>query len=155
MRTVNSRNVALLSAMLIGLGGAALAQLPVDEVTPGEGIAEQVEMPSRSVATSNEPYSGTLFGVMQADDVIGMTVVDAEGVDVGVVSDLLIGTDNEIDSAIIDVGGTLGFGTKPVAVDVRDLTIAEGDGEIVLDVTRVELEGMPEWQSSEDGWFSD
>jgi sporulation protein YlmC with PRC-barrel domain len=165
---MNTRRLALLSAMLIGVGGAALAQQATDQAqnqplaeenadqlrTDGT-IAEDMRMPSRSVTTSGDPYAGTVFGAMQADDVIGMTVVDAEGSSVGEVADLLIGTDNEIDRAIVDVGGFLGFGAKPVAIDIDELLVAEGADEIILDVTREELESMPEWQSSEEGWFTD
>lgn len=157
-----------LSAMLfgsIGLGGAVVAQQVPDTVapeavtpgamTPGEGIPEKIEIPSRSVTTSQEPYGETMLGGRQADAIIGMSVVDANGVSVGEVSDLLIGTDNEIDRAIVDVGGFLGLGTKPVAIAIDELTIAEGDGEIVLDHTREALESMPEWQSNEEGWFTE
>jgi sporulation protein YlmC with PRC-barrel domain len=165
---MNTRTLSLLSAMLIGVGGPALAQQATDQAQnqpPAEEnadqlrtdgtIAEEMRMPSRSVTTSGDPYAGTVFGAMQADDVIGMTVVDAEGSSVGEVADLLIGTDNEIDRAIVDVGGFLGFGAKPVAIDIDELLVAEGADEIILDVTREELESMPEWQSSEEGWFTD
>lgn len=184
---MNTRKLALLSTMLIGLGGAAaLAQqatdpaqqppLPGDQTEtmqqsdqplPGAegdatndlgatgGIAEELQTPSRSVTTSTEPYTETVLGGMQADEVIGMNVVDANGDNVGSVSDLLITAENRVDRAIIDVGGFLGFGAKPVAIDIDRLTVAEGDGEVVLDVTREELDAMPEWRAGEDGWFTD
>jgi sporulation protein YlmC with PRC-barrel domain len=205
---MQTRKLALLSTMLIGLGGAALAQqatdpsadqvLPNDQteamqqepaaeagasdagttgglagearddMAPGQGIAEEMDdtapdqgiagatgEPRRSVTTSAEPYNETVLGGLSAEDVIGMTVVDASGEDVGEVNDLLITNDNTVDQAIIDVGGFLGFGAKPVAIEMDRLTVAEGDGEVVLDATREELDAMPAWQPSEDGWFTE
>ena len=192
---MQTRKLALLSTMLIGLGGAALAQqandpaaeqvLPSDQIeamqqepaaeaaasdagttggmaseagddtAPDQGIAGATGEPRRSVTTSAEPYSDTVLGGLSADEVIGMTVVDASGEAVGEVNDLLIANDNTVDRAIIDVGGFLGFGVKPVAIEMDRLTVAEGDGEVVLDATREELDAMPAWQSSEDGWFTE
>jgi sporulation protein YlmC with PRC-barrel domain len=200
---MQTRKLALLSTMLIGLGGAALAQqaadpsadqvLPndqteamqqqpaaeagatnaattsgsdagttggmageaSDETAPDQGMAGATDEPRRSVTTSAEPYNETVLGGLSADEVIGMTVVDASGEDVGEVNDLLIAADNTVDRAIIDVGGFLGFGAKPVAIEIDRLTVAEGDGEVVLDATREELDAMPAWQPSEDGWFTE
>lgn len=192
---MQTRKLALLSTMLIGLGGAALAQqatdpsadqvLPNDQneamqqepaaeagasnagaiggmaseangdTAPDEGMAGATGEPRRSVTTSAEPYNETVLGGLSADEVIGMTVVDASGEDVGEVNDLLIADDNTVDRAIIDVGGFLGFGAKPVAIEMDRLTVAEGDGEVVLDATREELDAMPAWQPSEDGWFTE
>ena len=84
-----------------------------------------------------------------------MNVVEANGDSLGSVSNNLIDADNQVDRAIIDVRGFLGFGAKRVAIDVGELTVAEGDGEIVRDMTREQLATMPEWQSSEGGWFTD
>lgn len=165
---MNTRKLALLSTVLIGLGGVAAAQQATDPAQEPlqEGQAETLqqqpgqetlpgEMRSRSVTTYGEPYGEMVFGSLQADEVIGMNVVDAHGDSVGSVSDLLIAEDNQVDRAIIDVGGFLGFGAKPVAVDIDRLTIAEAEGEVILDVTREELDAMPEWQAADDGWFTD
>lgn len=190
---MQTKKLALLSTMLIGLGGAAaLAQqtttdpaLPADQTetleqtpdttgdtlgdAPAEGgIAEDIDpmapeqdtaqepgTVSPSVGTAAEPYTGTVLGDITADELIGMNVVDAAGENVGSISDLLINADNQVDRAIIDVGGFLGFGAKPVALEVDRMTVAEGDGEVVVDVTRDELEAMPEWQQDDTGWFTE
>ena len=203
---MQTRKLALLSTMLIGLGGGAIAQQAtdpaqdplleqeqgqtmqhspeaspeatgdaataeeMDALTPEEGVAGEGtyhEDPardvaddlqpdrSRSVTTAAEPYTETVLGGMTADELIGMDVVAAEGEGVGSVADLLIGPDNTVDRAIIDVGGFLGFGGKTVAIDIDRLTVAEGDGEVVVDLTSDELDAMPEWQADDEGWFTD
>jgi len=199
---MQTRKLALLSTMLIGLGGAAIAQQAtdpaqdplleqeqgqsmqqspeatgdaataeeMDALTPEEGVAgegtyhedpdqdfadELQQDRSPSVTTAPEAYTETVLGGMTADQVIGMDVVSVEGESVGTIADLLIGADNTVDRAIIEAGGFLGFGSKTVAIDIDRLTVAEGDGEVVLDVTADEFDAMPEWQADDDGWFTD
>jgi len=164
---MQTRKLALLSTMLVGLGGAAWASETTDaaagaatevEATAADGTnaAEDAltQDRTRSIGMSDQPYAGEVLAGMTAEEVIGMPVVDAQGQTVGEVTDLLIGDDGVVDRAVVDVGGFLGFATKPVALDVASLTVAEGDGEIVSDVTEETLEGMPEWQQDDSGWFS-
>jgi sporulation protein YlmC with PRC-barrel domain len=125
-----------------------------DHLTPDTGMASDDGMPRRSVADSAEPYTGDVLAGITADELIGMNVVDASGDSVGSVTDLLFGADDQVDQAIIDVGGFLGFGAKSVAIPLDDLTIAEGDGEVVLNKTRDELDAMSEWTRGDDGWMS-
>ena len=168
---MQTRKLALLSTMLVGLGGAALASETTDAANDAAtGTATKVEALAAdatnaaqddltqdrapSIGMSDQPYEGEVLAGMTAEEVIGMPVVDAQGQNVGEVTDLLIGDDGIVDRAVVDVGGFLGFATKSVALDVASLTVAEGDGEIVSDVTQEALEEMPEWQQDDSGWFS-
>jgi hypothetical protein len=132
-----------------------LAEEDAEELRTDDTITADTRAPSRSVTTAGEPYTGTVFGAMQADDVIGMRVVDAEGSRAGSVSDLLIGANNEIDRAVIDVGGFLGFGARSVAVDIEDLTVNQEEEEIVLNLTRDQLDAMPEWSEDHEQGLTD
>jgi sporulation protein YlmC with PRC-barrel domain len=126
-----------------------------DALTPDTGMAaDDAMMPRRSVVGSAEPYTGDVLAGITADELIGMNVVDAAGDSVGSVTDLLFGADDRVDHAIVDVGGFLGFGAKSVAIPLDELTIAEGDGEVVVNLTRDELDAMPEWTRGDDGWMS-
>lgn len=134
--------------------GTGLADEGADAPATEPGLAADPSTPTPSVGTAGDAFGGTLPDGMPADTLIGLNVVDAAGESVGSVSDLLIGADNAVDRAIIDVGGFLGFGAKSVALEIDRLTVAEGDGEVVVDVTRDELEAMPEWQRDDSGWFT-
>ncbi len=175
---MQTKKLALLSTMLVGLAGAAWAaettdaakdavkpaaeqaeaaqDVATDAVEETAAAGEDALAPTRtpSIGTSDQAYEDEVLAGMTAEDVIGMPVVDANGEEVGEVADLLIAEDGTIDRAIVDVGGFLGFATKPVALEVSSLTVAEGSGEIVSDVTAETLETMPEWQQDDDGWFS-
>lgn len=175
---MQTKKLALLSTMLVGLAGAALAAETTDAAKDAvKPAAEQAEAAqevatdaveetaaagedalgqtrTRSIGTSDQGYEGEVLGGMTAEDVIGMTVVDANGEAVGEVADLLIAEDGTIDRAIVDVGGFLGFATKPVALDLTSLTVAEGSGELVSDVNAESLEAMQEWQQDDAGWVN-
>ena len=134
-----------------------LAQEGTDpQATDQELVEDQQQQQQRtpSVTRAPEGYTGTVMGGMTAEDLIGMNVVSAEGNNVGSISDLLIGADNNVDRAIIDVGGFLGFGARSVAVELDRLMIAEGDDEVVINATREQLDAMPEWQADDEGWFT-
>ncbi|MBD9527377.1 MULTISPECIES: PRC-barrel domain containing protein [Paracoccus] len=74
----------------------------------------------------------------------GATVLGPEEERVGIVSHLHGSGADAL--AIVDVGGILGFGTRPVAVSMRDLDFMRDDDGHVHAVTRYnkrELKEMP------------
>ena len=75
----------------------------------------------------------------------GATIYGADDHKVGSVSHMHgTGADSQV---IIDVGGFLGIGAKPVAVNVRDLDFMrdeDGDVHAVTAWTKDELKAMPE-----------
>lgn len=90
-----------------------------------------------------------------ADDYIGAKVVarSDDGLeDIGEVSDLVLGPDDKIVGVVVDVGGFLGVGAKPVGLSWASLTQERADGELLLktELTRQALEEAPEFQSLDD-----
>lgn len=75
----------------------------------------------------------------------GATIYDAEDHKVGTVSHVHgLGAGSEI---VVDVGGFLGIGAKPVAVPARDLNFMrdeKGDVHAVTSWTKDQLKDMPE-----------
>lgn len=80
---------------------------------------------------------------------VGATIYGPDDENIGQVSHLHgIGADSQI---VIDVGGFLGIGAKPVAVPVRDLDFMrdeDGDVHAVSSWTKDELKAMPEHHDS-------
>jgi|GEM_PF-2073676 len=109
---------------------------------------------SYSSSTETESFTGSVAGGLSADTLIGMSVVDSDGESVGEVSDLIIGSDDVVQHAIVEVGGFLGFGAKTTAIDLEHATVDESKGEVVLDISRAEIDAMPEYQRDEEGWFT-
>ena len=53
---------------------------------------------------------------MKAEELVGTTVYGANDENVGGIGDIALTQDGKVDAVIIDVGGFLGVGEKPVAV---------------------------------------
>lgn len=78
----------------------------------------------------------------------GARVYGTEDEDVGEISELLMTSDGKLDRAVIDVGGFLGMGEKPIAVPMGELTIMQNDDDVrvYIDATEESLESQPEYE---------
>lgn len=70
---------------------------------------------------------------------------------VGEISELIFNENGEIEGAVVDVGGFLGLGTKPVGLRWDSLTKQEQQGGIVFttSMNRADLENAPEFRTQE------
>ncbi|MGD1878787.1 MAG: DUF4142 domain-containing protein [Kiloniellaceae bacterium] len=93
------------------------------------------------------------LGEVTAKDLIGKTVVNASGDEVGEIDDIVI-DDADVVSAVVSVGGFLGIGAKQVAVPFDDLTTGEGDAIWQTNATEEELKSMPAYQKGDGGFLS-
>jgi hypothetical protein len=90
-----------------------------------------------------------------SESYIGAAVLarSAEGLEsVGKVSDLVLGDDDKIVGVVVDVGGFLGVGAKPVGLAWDGLTEERADGELLLktSMSRQDFEEAPEYQTLEE-----
>jgi len=97
-----------------------------------------------------EGWMTTSLDELTAEDIDGMTVFGTNDENVGEISELIISTDGKIEKAVIDVGGFLGLGEKPVAVTFDELQLLRSDAgddlRIYIDSTEEALEQQPEYQ---------
>ncbi|MBD1549554.1 PRC-barrel domain-containing protein [Roseibium aggregatum] len=110
------------------------------------------EMAAESKKT-DEGQAMTQAKVANADDLIGAPVFGVQDEELGEVSDVIVSDNGMIKSYIIDVGGFLGIGEKPVALDAEKLDIrknADGELRIYTDFTSKQLEAMPEYSGQAD-----
>ncbi len=69
---------------------------------------------------------------------------------IGEINDITIGPDGRVMHAIVDVGGFLGIGERPVALSWQDLKIVRtNDGDMVafIEKTRAELDQLPQYRA--------
>lgn len=89
------------------------------------------------------------YGMMTDTDLIGKRVFGPNDEDVGEISAVAIDADNKITAAVVDVGGFLGMGEKPVALtsDMLRLVTDPDSKEVVFRVTATQeqLEAMPNY----------
>ncbi len=85
---------------------------------------------------------------LTTEELTGTSVYGTNDDRIGEVGELLMTDDGKLDKAIIDVGGFLGLGEKPVAVSMDSLTIlrADGDTRVYIDATEEQLESMPAYE---------
>ncbi|MDY8107658.1 PRC-barrel domain-containing protein [Fulvimarina sp. 2208YS6-2-32] len=86
---------------------------------------------------------------LTADDLIGTSVVGPTNDSVGDVGDIVLSPEGGIEAVIIDVGGFLGIGTKPVSVNLDDLQFmrdANGSLAVQTALTSEQLEAAPEFE---------
>lgn len=88
---------------------------------------------------------------MKSDELEGTRVYGINDEDVGEIDSLVVGGDGKISKVIIDVGGFLGMGEKPVAVTFDELEVLQqSDGDdlrIYIDSTEDKLKSLPEFES--------
>lgn len=87
---------------------------------------------------------------LNTEDLTGARVYDSNDADIGEVSEILVTEDGKLDRAIVDVGGFIGIGEKPIAVTMDELQILrEDDGDdirLYIDATQEALEARPEYE---------
>ncbi|MDP3339156.1 PRC-barrel domain-containing protein [Frigidibacter sp.] len=104
------------------------------------------------MATSDDPMAGLIDPTtLTAEQLQGAPVYDANDEKVGDISELIVAADGTITEAVIDIGGFLGIGAKPVALNFEQLQVmaeeADGTGvRVHLNATEEELEAMPEYE---------
>lgn len=85
---------------------------------------------------------------VKAEDVIGARVYGSDNSDVGEIDEVILTTDGQIQAYIVDVGGFIGIGEKPVALEAAQLDImmtSDGDMEIHTPYTQAQLKELPEY----------
>lgn len=88
-------------------------------------------------------------GEMTTEALTGAWTYDSNDEHIGEVSQVIVNTSGSVEAVIIDVGGFLGIGEKPVELTMGDLDIGKMDGDIRVKthLTREELDALPEYQS--------
>ena len=80
----------------------------------------------------------------------GAPAYDANDEWIGEVSELLLNDDGQVRAAIVDVGGFLGIGEKPVELEMSQLDILRTDDgsdiRVYISMTKEEMEALPDYQ---------
>ena len=100
------------------------------------------------VGTDWDSFEPVVTTEISADELNGTTVYGSGDENIGSIGDIILSESGEVDAVIIDFGGFLGIGTKPVAVGFDNLTfLRDGNGALVLrtNLTREQLDAAPEY----------
>jgi hypothetical protein len=84
----------------------------------------------------------------QAIAILGHTVSDPDGKDVGRLVDVLVDDQGQPQAGVIDFGGFMGVGSRKIAVHWNVLHFAPGDAArpITLELTQDQIKAAPEYK---------
>ena len=84
----------------------------------------------------------------QAMAILGHTVADPGGKDIGRLVDVLVDSQGEPQAAVIDFGGFMGVGSRKIAVQWSALHFAPDDAKhaITLDLTADQIKTAPDYK---------
>ncbi len=137
-------------------GTAAAPVVAPDNMTAATPAPATTTETAAPVATDQVAARDTLksldIGTISSDNVIGTTIYSADDQNVGEISEVIMTDDGKIEAAIIDVGGFLGMGAKPVAVSFSDLDFRSDDsGNIYVytALTEAQLQAAPDYVAAD------
>ena len=99
---------------------------------------------------TREGYMTAEADYLTSEKLTGAAVYDANDDVIGEIGTLVLTDDGQVSKAIVDVGGFLGMGEKPVALDLTELQIlrneAGDDVRVYLQQTKEQLEALPNFE---------
>jgi hypothetical protein len=105
------------------------------------------EMNTATTGTMNTGDTSVDFATMSDTDLVGKRVVGLNNEDMGEISAVALDGEGKISGAVVDVGGFLGMGEKPVALGAETLTMvrsADGTADhFTVTMTQEQLETLP------------
>jgi sporulation protein YlmC with PRC-barrel domain len=138
--TIGGTAVAL--AWLAACAQAPSGGPPIPAATPGA---------AGSTTTAGQSSAGLVIGMtpgeLRASQIIGATVYGPRDESLGEVDDLIIEPDGRVSSAVLSVGGFLGFGGKRVAVPIDELKLGKDD-HLTVNLTKDQLLAAPQFAYS-------
>lgn len=135
------RNLMLSTAILAGLSGVAMAQ---DATSPM----------FRTVPDPMELRASQFIGMPVDSSETALTAEEYAGMqdnwnDIGAINDVILGRDGSVAAVLVDIGGFLGIGEKPVALKLSDIDILRNQGgddvRVYVSMTKEQLEAMPKF----------
>lgn len=125
----------------------AAPEYMVGDMTPAtDEVADDTTTQAMREPVVRDGYVVADVEYLTSDNLTGAVVYDANDEEIGNIGTLVLSPEGQVTKAVIDVGGFLGMGEKPVALDLTDIDIlrneAGDDVRVYLTKTREELEAM-------------
>ena len=137
------RKFAIALLISVALATSALAQAKQE---PSKDSTNKAAIPT------NTFFKGkTANQYLASEQLIGAKVVNKDGDTVGTISDLVVGSGNQIEGVILGVGGFLGIGEKKIGIRMGALKISSTDGKTSItlpNATKDVLSAVPTYQQA-------
>lgn len=145
----------------------AQEQAPAEQA-PMDSDAPQSVAPSEAPATMGDDAVGDVVvepavtpppaeALIQAqrpneirgENIIGATVINAEGEEVGKVKDILFDSSGTATGMVLSVGGIMGLGAKDVGLAWQELDLRPEPDVVRINFTKAQLEAAPPFKTQE------
>ena len=135
-----------------------------DEDQVAEQIAsESPGLENKGAAVGNRALAGAaplikladILPPIRADELLGSEVRTADDKIVGEVRNVVLGTEDRSDYAIIATGGYFVPGKSSIVVTLRDLRVSQERNSFYLSVTQADLAHVPRMPDNNYAWLSD
>ena len=87
---------------------------------------------------------------MMVRDLLGKSVMNPHGVELGEVHDVILAGDGRVIGAVISVGGFLGLGDKLVGMPWNEVTVHSIGNAVIVNLDEEDLAEAPEYRTQED-----
>jgi sporulation protein YlmC with PRC-barrel domain len=122
-------------------------QQPQPKVTiEPQGAPNPVQQQGQQAPQASQQLAGMGRGI------VGKYVYSSNNENIGEIEDVVMGPNNQVQAALIDVGGFLGIGERRIAVPISDLKL-DGD-KLSTSMTKQQVEELPRYRSREDSGSS-
>ncbi|RVV96633.1 PRC-barrel domain containing protein [Mesobaculum littorinae] len=131
-----------------------------EEASADEAVADDAatEEPAAEDAATGptverEGYAASQITELTAEDLDGTTVYGTDDESIGEIGELLLDDEGNIEEIVVNVGGFLGIGEKPIAVGFDQLSVLRSDDgsdvRVYMDATEEQLEAQPRYEPAE------
>ncbi|MGD9744041.1 MAG: PRC-barrel domain-containing protein [Hyphomicrobium sp.] len=123
----------------------------VDTAADADTTADVDTMENTTMESNTAPAAGTV-GDFRASQLVGVTVVNSAGETIGEINELLLAREGNVDGVVVDVGGFLGMGERPVLISWNDIQLADQNADDKLEattsMTKEQLNALPVYEDS-------
>ncbi|QND54042.1 PRC-barrel domain containing protein [Phyllobacterium sp. 628] len=115
-------------------------------VVAAEPALQPAKPPADVTAVDRDGLKAVPATAVSAEKLIGTTVYGSDDETLGSVGDALMTPDGQVEAFVVDVGGFLGLGKKPIAISIENLDLlADKNGKIAVytPFTKQQLEAHP------------
>lgn len=144
MTSIRGRLLSTILALVLASSSTAAAA-GAAQPRHGEAFGSYLSVPGQE--------NVMLHDSLDADELIGSSVVSPDGTRLATVTDLVVEVGGRIRLAVIDPGSALGAGSRHVIVPIERLRRTEAGSRVLsLDITDAELRALPTYRQVHDRW---
>jgi sporulation protein YlmC with PRC-barrel domain len=124
-----------------------------DQTAPSDTTAPPTDVAAEEPPATPPPAEAIIASEgatdMRADKLIGTSVYNAEGQEVGSVEDIVFDQDGKIVGVVLKVGGMLGIGGKSVGIKWNEVQVSPTEEVMTISYSQDQLEVAPDFKTKD------